>query len=536
MRRDLLTLFGLALAARIVAALLIDYPPYTDPAYYGLVAEQLAGGRGFSVPVLWSFLEVGGRLPANPILPVASNGHWMPLTSILAAGSISLFGGALGEARAAQLPTIVLGAALVPFTYLVSRELWATRFTAWIAALLVLLAGPLLVMVPLVDSFAVFGAAGAASIWCATRAVRAGRPGPWLVAAGAAAGLATLARVDGLLLLVAPLVAWLVRRDWNTLPVRLAWGTAAIGAFVVVVAPWLLRDLAVFGSPLPSAGGHTLWITDYNEQFSISHDPSLSSYLAWGAGNIIGSKLLAWGELVGRTAVLLGGIFVVPFAVGWWRERRRPELAPFLAYFAVMFLAMGAVFTFHAPKGAFYHSALAWLPFAAGLAVANLGPTAMGIGRAWPFLRRAATHRFLAVAGLLGAAALSLIGSGVLIGQWADAHGKLALAAAFLQDQGATGDRVLAYDPAALHALSGNPGVAPPYDAFPVIEQVVDAYRVRWVVVALRPGEERDPLGLWDGAAATDADGNHPGFLPAQPAFAAPGVRVYEIVSTAPAP
>ncbi len=536
MRRDLLTLVGLALAARIAAALLIDYPPYTDPAYYGLVAERLAGGHGFSVPVLWSFLEVGGRLPTNPILPVASNGHWMPLTSILAAGSISLFGGFLGDARAAQLPTIALGSALVPFTYLISRELWANRFNAWIAALLVLLAGPLLVMVPLVDSFAVFGAAGAATIWCATRAARSERPGPWLAAAGAAAGLATLARIDGLLLLMAPLVAWLVHRNWGGRRARLGWGAVAIGAFLVVVAPWLARDLAVFGSALPSAGGHTLWITSYNEQFSISHDPTLSSYLAWGAGSIIGSKVFAWGELVGRTAVVLGGIFVVPFVVGLWRERGRPELAPFLAYFAVMFLAMGAVFTFHAPKGAYYHSALAWLPFAAGLAVANLAPTAMAIGRAWPFLRRAATHRFLAVAGLLGAAALSLVGSGVLISQWTDARGKLALAADFLQQQGASADRVLAYDPAALYALSGNPGVAPPYDTFPVIEKVVDAYRLRWVVVTLQPGAKRDPLGLWDGAAATDAAGRHPGFLPAQPTFEAPGVRVYEVLSPAQTP
>src|SRR4029079_12049125 len=93
---------------------------------------------------------------------------------------------------------------------------------------------------------------------------------------------------------------------------------------------------------------------------------------------------------------------ILPFAFGLWRERRRPELQPFLAYFAVMFLAMGAVFTFHAPKGAFYHSSLAWLPFAAPLAAANLGPLATAAGRAWPFLRRPATHRFLAVAGVIG--------------------------------------------------------------------------------------------------------------------------------------
>jgi 4-amino-4-deoxy-L-arabinose transferase-like glycosyltransferase len=528
-RLDILILFLVALVARVAAAALVDYPPYTDPAYYSLVAQQLAGGHGFTVPVLWSFLEVGGHLPVLPTLPVPSNGHWMPLTSIVASGSVALMGPIIGAWRAAEIPMILLGSALVPFTYLVTWELWRSRSSALAAALLLLLAGPLLVMVPLVDNFAVFGAAGAAAIWCSTRAVGSAHPGPWLVAAGLAAGIATLARIDGLLLAVAPAAAWVVRRDWSLWPVRLGWGVASAAAFLLPVVPWLIRDVMVFGSFLPSAGGHTLWITSYNQQFSIAHDPSLGDYLGWGAANIIGSKLAAWVELVGRTAVLLGGIFVVPFATGLWRERRRPELAPFIAYFVVMFVTMGAVFTFHAPKGAFYHSALAWLPVAAGMAVANLGPMASASGRAWPFLRRTATHRFLLVAGLAGAAVLSLIGSSVLIGQWSDAHAKLALAGEFLAERGAPDDRVMAYDPPALWAISGNPGVAPPYDLLPVVGEVIDAYDVRWVVVTLPLGQDRDPLDLWDGAAATDSAGNHADFLPQQPAFSAPGVRVYEV-------
>jgi 4-amino-4-deoxy-L-arabinose transferase-like glycosyltransferase len=532
-RLDILVLFMVALVARVAAAALVDYPPYTDPAYYSLVAQQIAGGHGFNVPVLWSFLEVGGHLPAVPTLPVPSNGHWMPLTSIVASGAVALLGPVIGAWRAAEIPTILLGSALVPFTYVVTWELWRSRSTALAASLLVLLAGPLLVMVPLVDNFAVFGAAGAAAIWFATRAVGSARPGPWLGAAGFAAGIATLARIDGLLLAVAPAAAWLVHRDWSSWPVRLGWGIASATAFLLAVVPWLIRDLAVFGSILPSAGGHTLWITSYNQQFSIANDPSLGDYLGWGAANVIGSKLAAWVELVGRTAVLLGGIFVIPFAVGLWRERRRPELAPFIAYFVVMFVAMGAVFTFHAPNGAFYHSALAWLPVAAGMAVANLGPVTSAGGRAWPFLRRTATHRFLLVAGLAGAAALSLIGSSVLIGQWSDAHVKLALAGKFLTEQGARHDRVIAYDPAALWAISGNPGVAPPYDLFPVVGEVIDAYDVRWVVVTLPLGQDRDPLDLWVGAAGTDSAGNHADFLPQQPAFSAPGVRVYEVEASA---
>ncbi|MEX0709718.1 MAG: phospholipid carrier-dependent glycosyltransferase [Chloroflexota bacterium] len=539
MRRDVVILLVVALVARAAAALLVDFPPYTDPAYYGLVAEQLANGHGFSVPVLWSFLEVGGRLPLDPTLPVPSNGHWMPLTSMLAAGSITLLGDWLGPLHAGQVPMILLGAALVPFTYLVTLDLWRSRFSAWVAALLMLTAGPMLVLAPLIDNFAVFGACGAAAVWCSIRAVQgptASRAGIWLVAAGVAVGFATLARVDGLLLAVAPAAAWWVRGDWPSWANRLAWGVASAVGFVAVLAPWLARDVAVFGSAFPSAGGHTLWITTYNQQFSISSEPTLGAFLAQGLLPILGSKLGAWGELTGRTAVLLGGLFVLPFAYGLWAERRRTELVPFLAYFAVMFVVMGAVFTFHAPRGAYYHSALAWLPWAAGLAAASLAPAASAAGRAWPFLRRAATHRFLAVAGLAGAAALSLVGSTVILGQWSDAHARLALAAGFLNERASSDDVVMAYDPSALHALTGNPGVAPPFDPFPVIGQVVDAYDVEWVVVTLGPGQTRDPLGLWDGAAGTDAQDGHPDFLPAEPAYSAPGVRVYQVVPVQPAP
>jgi hypothetical protein len=190
--RDLLVLGVLALVARGVAAWLIPVPPYTDAAYYQLVAERLADGQGFSVPVLWSFLEVGGHLPADPMLPVPSNGHWMPLTSLVAAGSMLLFG---TDWRAGQAPMVLLSAALVPFTYLVAWELWAARRPAVIAAVLALFAGPLLVHYPLVENFAVFGVVGAAALWTATRAVRASRPGTWIVVSGALVGLATLARV-----------------------------------------------------------------------------------------------------------------------------------------------------------------------------------------------------------------------------------------------------------------------------------------------------------------------------------------------------
>jgi hypothetical protein len=89
---------------------------------------------------------------------------------------------------------------------------------------------------------------------------------------------------------------------------------------------------------------------------------------------------------------------------------------------------------------------------------------------------------------------------------------------------------VLSYDPAALYALVEQPGVAPPFDPYSIVGEVVRAYDVRWVVVTLEPGESRDALGLWDGAAGVDSTGASPAFLPSQPAFETDGVRVFEVV------
>lgn len=532
--RDILLLTTIALVARIVAVIILPWPPFTDPAYYSLVAQRLADGHGFTTPVLYSFLEVGSRLPEVPTLPVPSNAHWMPLTSIVAAASMAIFGSIY---VAGTVPMVILSALLPPLTYLVSMRLWGSRTGAWAAGILAIFAGPLLIMYPTTDNFAIFGATGASALFCAMRAVSAPRPGPWLVAAGAFAGLATLARIDGVLLTFGVATAWLVRRGWTpwrteqTGGATFGWGLLSAGAYLLVLAPWFARNFATFGVPLPSTGGHTLWIRSYNEQFSIGHEVSLALYLDWGAGNIIGSKLESWGELIGRTAVLLGGTFLIFFVVGLWLFRRRAQLAPFLVYFAVMFIAMGGLFTFHAPKGAYYHSAPAWLPWAIPLSVAAVAPMLTAAGRWWRFLRRPATHRFVIGAGLVGAIVLSLVGSTILYRQWDRSRQRDLQAAEFLRNNADPTDVIMASDPASFYPLTGNPGVAAPFDPYRITEQVIDAYDVTWVVV-LRPDEPGavDPLGLWNGAAGTDSEGAHPSFLPLEPAFEGHDVRVFRVV------
>lgn len=529
--RDIVLVTVAALVARTLAALIVDWPPYTDPAYYHVAAERLATGHGFTVPMIWSFLEVGSRIPADPQLPVPSFGHWMPLTSIVAAGFMALLGPSW---QAGQIPMVLLSTALVPLTYGVGWWLFRSRFVAIVAALLALFAGPLLLMYSTIDNFAVFGTTGAGALLCAMRSVKAERPARWLVASGLLVGLATLARIDGVLLALSTATAWwLVRPRTIT---RAAWlrhvgvGVLSAGAFLVVIGPWLLRNLEVYGAFLPSTGGSTLWISSYNQQFSIDSDVSLATYLAAGAGNIIGSKLFAIAELASRTASLMGGIFAIFFMVGSWSMRGRPELRPFLAYFWLMFATMALVFTFHAPKGAFYHSAPAWLPIAFAVSVGAIPSVGTSLGRFWRFLARPQTHRFLGVAGLAGAVVLSMAGSAILYQEWADSRERDARAADFLASNGDPDDVVMSTDSTSIHHFSGNPAVPVPFDPFPMIAEVVDAYDVRWVIVMRSGPDATDPLGMWEGSGSTDRDGNAPGFLPDAPAYDSDDLRIFEVV------
>ncbi len=198
---------------------------------------------------------------------------------------------------------------------------------------------------------------------------------------------------------------------------------------------------------------------DPRVQRAVHHRPGgePGTYLDWGWANIIGSKLYSWGELIGRTGLLLGGIFVIFFVAGLWLFRRRADLAPFLVYFAVMFFAMGFFFTFHAPKGAFYHSAPAWLPWAFAIAAAAVGPASTAAGRWWRFLRRPATHRFIAVAGLAGAVMLSLFSSAILFAEWDRSRVRDEQASAFLRSNAEPGDVFMASDPASLEPLTDLP-------------------------------------------------------------------------------
>jgi len=77
--RKSILLFVLAVAVRTLLFLHFPDPAYPDSYYYVDVARSLAAGHGFNIDFIWIFVEVGGKIPANPLLPIPADAHWMPL-------------------------------------------------------------------------------------------------------------------------------------------------------------------------------------------------------------------------------------------------------------------------------------------------------------------------------------------------------------------------------------------------------------------------------------------------------------------------
>ncbi len=128
------------------------------------------------------------------------------------------------------------------------------------------------------DNFSLFQPLVAAALWLGARGLQ-GAPRSFVIA-GLLAGLATLSRNDGLFVLGALGLAFALGPATGlaetgpgagrpAIPVAAAVGCVAL--FALVMAPWWLRQLAVFGSISPSsASGKVFFIRDIGEWNSIT--------------------------------------------------------------------------------------------------------------------------------------------------------------------------------------------------------------------------------------------------------------------------
>jgi hypothetical protein len=378
--RPLLSIFFLSLVVRTLTALPQRHPRTMDEAYSFINAVTLAEGRGFTEDFIWNYL--------NPPQTITHPGnlYWMPLSSLIAWVGLKLGGISYDTA---QWGFIFLSALLPPLGYLIAWRVSGQVRHAWVVALMVLWSGFYFPMWTTIDNFTPFALAGAISLVATWQAVETS-DGRWALLAGLMAGLGHLARADGPLLLITIGLALLgyTLLPAKTLSTRLNFVTAiklftwlAVG-YLIVMFPWFLRNIKTIGAPLASGGTKTIWLRSYNDLFSYEQDLSWQSYLAWGWGPILQSKLWALGQNLQHILGEPGMIFALPLAiVGWWQQRKHPLFQIAFLYLSLLFIIMTFVFTFPGPRGAIFHSGGVLLPFMLTAAVVGLDSTVETIAR-----------------------------------------------------------------------------------------------------------------------------------------------------------
>ena len=486
-----IALFALALAVRAVVFGLHPDAAYPDSYYYVDVARALHAGQGFNIDFIWSFVDVGGRIPAHPILPIPSNAHWMPLAAIIQLPTMWLLG---ATPLASVIPFAIIGSLAAPMTWLLAREIGCSPRVAILAGIAVAVPAAAAIFMAQPDNLALYQPLGTAVLWLTVRGLKGHN---WSYAlAGLVVGLATLARNDGVLLgaVVGLAFVWDRGRAWRAsrskgsrmpaIPWRYAF--ACFGLFLIVMAPWYARQLAVFGSLSPSStSGRILLISTYEQMNSVTGDTSLAGFLGQGVGPLLQSRVLGLVSALQIYFVIAIPIVLAPFVlIGAWARRHSLEFGPFFLYAGLLFAASGLLFAVHVPYGTFLHSAVAMVPFTFILAFEGAvlaSGWAAKHRRAWT--EDGAARLFLVVAAasvVLNAAAFTAIA----IPSWnADRDTRVATAQALDAVGAPKTDLLLSADPGGFKYFTGRGGVVTPNDSLDVIRQVASDYDIRWLVL-----------------------------------------------------
>jgi len=333
-------------------------PGYMDADYYFAGGKQLAQGHGFSEMILWNYLD-------NPIgLPHPSFAYWMPLASIIAAvgmgstGSISFM--------AARSGFLLIAALIPPLTALLSYKLTSRPRLSLAAGLFAIFSGYYVPYFSITETFGLYMALGATFFLLIGFGMENnGIKHRLLISSclGVIAGLAHLSRTDGLIWLFMAVIAIILFRNSNS-KLRLGSLVFVILGYAIVMTPWFLRNISVFGTPLSPGGNHALWLTNYDETFSYPAGKlTLFNWLASGWSAIINSRVEALKWNLQTAWAVQGGIFLLPFIlIGIWRFRRDLRIQIGVLAWFVTLAAMTFIFPFAGFRGGFLHSGTALQP------------------------------------------------------------------------------------------------------------------------------------------------------------------------------
>lgn len=475
-RKNLYLLFILSLLVAAGASIWIRVPGYMDAEYYFAMGDRLVKGNGFSEPFLWNYLNP----PDN--LPHSSHQYWLPLTSIIAAFSMAVFG---ENFRGAQLLFILISAAIPLLTAIAAYRIHKNSRFALQAGLLAVASGFFLPFLVTTDTFAPYMLVGSLVLLLTAHAAQTAKLSLWLVVGGLT-GLAHLTRADGILLLgVAALAIWSSRKS------RLRSTLFLLLGYCVIMLPWWAQSLAATGSLMSPNANRVLWLLSYDELFSYPA-AQLTPQRWWSAG--LGTLLTArFNSLLTDLQNLIGVnglVFLGPMmVVGGYVHRHKAIVRIAFVYLLVLLVVMSFIFPFAGARGGFFHSASAAMPILWALAPLGLHEIVKFGAKKRNWDRESAQKVFAAaaivLAGLttLGLFALRVIGSKPQAPKWSASHQAYVQVGDWLAEHAGPGDMVAINNPPGFYTATHLPSIVIPDGGEQELKSVAEVYEIDWVVL-----------------------------------------------------
>lgn len=382
-------LVGVGILVVILISAFQRSPGYLDADYYFAGGKQLFLGKGFTEPYLWNYLDNPSSLP-NP-----SHTYWMPMASILAAMGMRIFNQDSWQFGRLFFQGIAIAIPLM--TYKLSYSFHQKRNLALVSGFLAAFCGYYLVYQTTSDTFGIYILTGGVFLSIACSKFK----GRYFLL-GMLAAVMYLTRSDGLLWLLGAFI-WVfisAHQNGNNSKVGLVVISEFLfiaTGFILVSGGWFWRNYHVFGSLFPPGNYHALWLTNYNQIFTI--DPNRLTFSEWmkqGFSSAFQARVFATGVNLQNSIAAQGEIILTPFIlIGAWKLRleNRIQLAAILWIF--IFLAMSLVFPFAGSRGGFFHSSASLQSLNWSMAPIGLEASVSWIGRRRGWVVERATRVFL---------------------------------------------------------------------------------------------------------------------------------------------
>jgi len=500
-RRNLLLLFGLALVVNTLVAVLIKTPGASLDAYYYFNGGVLIAEHGLTLqePYFWNWVS------APDVLPAPAFNYWQPMPSFLAALGISIFRTPLFGA--AQVPFVLLASLLPPMTYIIAEQLDERQDSykrSLIAGFVMLFPGFYLVNWVVPETFTPYAVFGAACLMFLSQGLASEEKWWSFGLAGVSAALAHLTRGDGVLLLLV-VVGIIIGIKFlpPTLPTDTLKGggesaykpngkqrsaanvIVAIGGYLVIMLPWFVRNLNVFGSVLPPGGFNTIWMVQYNDLFLYDIALTPKRFLTQGIGPILKTRLDVLWTNVQSVIAVNNLIFFTPLTVvGVWKRWRHPWVLPALVYGMGLFGAMTVVFALPGQRGGWFHSSAALMPFIVPIAVLGLEDTLRWVSarrRGWRFVQ---AWKVFSVALVVLAAGLSVLLMVRAVPGWDAEYEFHETLADVFEAEGVPADAiVMSNNTPAVHFYTGRGGVPLVDGDENTLLHIADKYGVQYLLL-----------------------------------------------------